>query len=420
MANTKRRKGYTDRNGNMFVPMNVEGGVWNEHFISTPKFVLIVSMIAGLIGIIYYLAAGHFGIIFSILLVVGYLFICLQLTRFVIFEEKFYYHMYKEMQEHEITTPSIFWDIASIKDTEDGAIMTYSDAKIGIIVKIERDTITGKTADFREIHYDAISDFYRELMTNRYSFVQLNVMEQAGKDPRLNELNKLVHKSTNPNINKLMEIEVGHIKNITHRSLYETDYFVFYTHDISKMDSIFGDITECIIKLLDGAYTGYHVLDSKEIVDLVKDQYGVNYFNATEASLLMFNNSAALKVPPFSIYGIIWKDGMEQKLKDVEKIRLQNLASSVLKEDKKQEGVSFKKTLYRKESENRIGIDFDELSTASIQQSKPSYNKYKDTARKMDKNGVSLDNENAKKPVDNKPEHIGGMKDNNDDEYIDF
>ena len=60
--------------------------------------------------------------------------------------------MYKQLKESEITTPAIFWDIASIKDTIDGAILTYSDAKIGILLRIERDTITGKPPEFKETH----------------------------------------------------------------------------------------------------------------------------------------------------------------------------------------------------------------------------------------------------------------------------
>ena len=155
MANTKRRAEYTDRNGNMFIPMNVEGGIWNEHFITTPKLICIVLIIISMFILITYLQSEAAKFTQYIIWIGIWAFISLQVLRFVVFEEKFYYKMYLELKEHAIASPSLFWDIASIKDTDEGAIMTYSDAKIGIMIKLERDTITGKNSDFKEIHYDA-------------------------------------------------------------------------------------------------------------------------------------------------------------------------------------------------------------------------------------------------------------------------
>lgn len=362
MANTKRRAEYTDRNGNMFIPMNVEGGIWNEHFITTPKLICIVLIIISIFIIITYLQSEAAKFTQYIIWIGIWAFISLQVLRFIVFEEKFYYKMYLELKEHAISSPSLFWDIASIKDTDEGAIMTYSDAKIGIMIKLERDTITGKNSDFKEIHYDAISDFYREVATIKYSFIQMNIMEQAGKDPRLHELSKLVYKSDNNNICKLMEMEVGYIKNITHYSLYESDYFLFYTQDLSKVDTIIGDASECIFRILDGAYIGYTILSSKEIVDFVKEEYGVNYFNSTDASLQMFDRNAANIATPFNVYGIIWNDGEDQELTNQEINKIRGITSDIIKETVDQNNVSFKKTIYRKNTKNKIGVDFSKLS----------------------------------------------------------
>ena len=132
--------------------------------------------------------------------------------------------------------------------------MTYSDAKLGVLVRLERDTITGKPPEFKETHYDAISDFYKHIMTSRYNFVQMNIMEQAGNDPRLDELDKLIYSSSNPNIRLLMERQIGYIKNITHHTLYESDYFLFYTSDLTKIDKIVDEVIDLIYTILDGGY----------------------------------------------------------------------------------------------------------------------------------------------------------------------
>lgn len=438
MANTKRRAEYTDRHGNMFMPMNVEGGVWNEHFITTPKLICIVLIFVSIFIIITYLNSLSASITQYVIWVGVWAFISVQILRFIVFEEKFYYRMYLELKEHEISSPALFWDIASIKDTDEGAILTFSDAKVGIMVKVDRDTITGKTAEFREIHYDAISDFYREVATTRYSFVQMNIMEQAGKDPRLDELSKLVDKSDNNNIRQLMRWQVGHIKNITHQSLYESDYFLFYTPDLSKVDSIIGDISECLFKLLDGAYVGYTILSNKDIVDFVKEEYGVNYFNSTEASLRMFDRNSANIIAPFSIAGILWSDGEEQELSNQEINKLRHITSDIIKETTDQRTISLKKTLYRKNTKNKMGVDFSKLSegpninmnsSQGQHRNKPVNKNTQQRQSNLNTQDNNMNNVNiSKKPVQNTMNNsvslnkapINNYGANDDEEYIDL
>lgn len=428
MANSKRRENFTDRNGNMLIPINVEGGNYNEHFLTTPKLVSILLLLLGLAYIIY--SCSHSSspsVVKWVVWLSIWLAIATVVTRFIIFEEKFYYRMYLDLKENEITTPAIFWDIASIKDTDEGAIITYSDAKIAVMVKVERDTITGKTPEFRETHYDAISDFYRDLMIQKYSFVQMNIMEQAGKDNRLNELSKIVYKSDNPNICKLMEMEVGHIKNITHASLYESDYFLIYTNDLTKMDSIISDVTEDIFKLLDGAYIGYQILSSKDIVDLLKEEFGVTYFNYTEASLLMYNNNKNSMVTPFNITGILWTDGENQTLNNREINKLRGITSSVIKETLKSSDVSLKKSIYRKEVKNKVGVDFSSLSETTVgTNSKTKNNIIKPSRNHNGNNGNNRNSGNNSDDISNNVEteklnlHDDIKTQDYDEEYIDL
>lgn len=362
MANTSRRRGYVDNTGKkMFIPMNVEGGIWNEHFITTPKFVCIVLIALAFVVILVTLGKeDRNSTVLSYAVYLGiWAFVSSLVLRFIVFEEKFYYKMYKELEQYETTSPALFWNISSIKDTEYGAIVTYSDARIGIFVRMQRDTITGKQDGFDEIHYDAFSDFYHDVVGNKYSFVQMNIMEQAGKDPRLSELSKLVNKNKNPSIQKLMELEVGYIKNITNRSLYESDYFLFYTTDMAKVDVIIDEISECCMELQNGAFTGFEILGSVGIVDLVKEIYAVNYFNATEASLMMFSNQSAGSMVPFMIDGIVWSDSNKQKLNNLERSKARRLTSLVIDGTQKVDDIALKKALYKKEDKNN-GIDLDD------------------------------------------------------------
>lgn len=360
MANSDRR--YIDNNGNQFMPMNVEGGSWDEHFINTKKLIFIGVILFGYMFIALHIGEATPPLSSCVLYLLLWTIISVYILRFIVFEERFYYRMYKVLNEYEYSTPAIFWDIASIRNTPDGAILTYSDTKIGILVKLERDTITGKHPDFKEVHYDAISDFYKELVSRKYKFVQLNVMERAGNDPRLEALDPLVHKSDNNNICKLMEKEIGYIKNITHNTLYESDYILIYTTDLTKVDGIINDAIDCIYKILDGAYIGYRILTSRDIIEFVKEQYGVKYFNYTQATLDMYKMAGTHTENPFTLSGIEFTDGKIQDLDSYDINKIKSLTSDILSGAKNIDDVSIRDAISKKKRKESDVVDFDNIS----------------------------------------------------------
>ena len=360
MANSSRR--YLDNNGNQFMPMNVEGGTWDENFISTKKLVVIGIILFSYILAIMSLIDKGAGFMswFICLLVITVA--SIYALRYIVFEERFYYKMYKVMRDYEISTPAIFWDIVSIRNSPDGAILTYSDARIGIVIRLERDTVTGKPDDFKETHYDAISDFYKELMKYKYSFIQMNVMETAGNDPRLDNLEPLIKKSDNANICKLMEREIGYIKNITNNTLYESDYIVIYTQDLSKFDTIISDVIDCAYKLLDGAYVSYRILDSNGIIELVKELYGVKFFDYTKATLDKAKIDGASTRQAFTLSGVVSDIGNLYNIDKAGTNEIFKMTSCVLDGTSSIDDISIIDALERQKNKNRFGVDIDTLS----------------------------------------------------------
>ena len=396
MANSSRR--YTDNKGYTFIPMNVEGGSWNENFMTTPKLVALGGSILSLVLIVAYLkgryASGSAYIIFVGAWVIAFSYI----LRYIIFEEKFYYSMYKNLKESEITTPALFWNIAAIKDTEDGALLTYADGKLGIVVKLERDTITGKTKEFKEDHYDAISDFYKEIVDRGYSFVQMNIMERAGNDPRLAELDKLIHKDDNPNIQNLMEKQIGYIKNITHRTLYESDYVIIYTSDLNRTEAIVNDSIDCIYKIFGGAFIGYRILSSRDIIEFVKEQYGVKYFNHSEAMLSMFRSTGTITKKPFNIVGLEFSDGETQEIGNKESNIITSITSGVINGTLDIATISIKQAVFSEKKEEKFsGVDFDSLAKGFEVEKEENVNKKFTINRKNDNPNNNIKNGSDKK-----------------------
>lgn len=327
MANSSRLN--KNRGDQMFIPMNIDGGVYEPGFFNSFRIgMFIVTLVASIVLLIV-TWDSFMTVLGKILCTLLILYIAQLIIRYIVLEEKYYYKMYKKMKEIEVTTPSVFWNIISIKETDEGAVLCYGDGKVGTIIRVDRDTIIGKNEEFIEMHYDAISDFYKELNNKGLSFVQANIMEHAGKDPRIKTLDDLVKKPDNKNMSKIIEAQVSFIKKITRATLFETEYFLIYVNGIKHGETIISDAIECIYKLLGGAYVSYSVLDTSEIVSLVKDEYGVKYFDMAEASNKIYKNMGANMGKTFELTGVRYTDGEVEEITKEGTNRLLNLTSYV-------------------------------------------------------------------------------------------
>lgn len=293
--NSKRLR--MNEQGRMFIPMNVEGGGYDENFFSTPKIITVGLLVLVLVILIATLASpeNRLSALGKVLAIVFYLFIASFVVRYVIFEERYYFKMYKKMLANQNPTTAVFWRIAAIRDTVRGGILRYSDGKYGAILKLERDSIIGKNSEFRESHFDALSDFYKEIVLRKLAFVQLNMMERADNDSRIPALDTLILNEPNANLRKVLQLELGYIKNRSRETLYETDYILVYTTKLERVDSLISDLQACASILLDGAYSGFEILGQREIIDLHKEIFGIGYFNLSEASINTFNEVGAKK-----------------------------------------------------------------------------------------------------------------------------
>lgn len=355
MANTSRR--FKDRGGQMFIPMNVDGGYFSDTgFINSAKVAIIVALGFGVLIAIVWIRELWIGTGVKIVLYLILIAIAQLIIRYYIFEEKYYYRMYNMMKQNRITDSDIFWSVASIKDTSEGAVIIYSDMKIGVIVKMERDTIVGRGEHFRETHFDAISDFYKSLNDKGYNFIQMNIMEQAGKDPRIAGLEDMVLKSDNANISMLMELQVGHIKNIARKTLYESDYYLIYTDKINKSDVIIEESIDCVYNLLNGAYISYRIIPIREVLELHKATYGIRYFDYNKATLRVYKTINIHVNKPFILKEVIFKDGKREEISQSKLNIINNLTSNINNINQQHLNEAIRRALGREDNKEGIGV----------------------------------------------------------------
>ena len=308
----------------LFVPMNVDGGIKEANFFNSFKMAVLICMSLGTLAFLVYVFDSNLGWILNTLAVIFILFIDFMLLRYCVFEEAYQSKMYKKMKKYEVTTANIFWNIANMRETEYGTVIVYSDLKVGVLIKLERDTVIGKPKEYRDIHYDAISDFYREMNIRNLNYIQLSLMESTGKDPRLNKLDEMVTKAEfNPNLAKLMEAYAGHTRNITRVTLFESDYILIYTDQPSRSDFIIQEAMDCCEKLSGSAFVECRILNKEEIIDMMRDIYDIKYFDYSSATLKIFDNEISnIQQNALEIIGLEFTDETVKELSKAEKLRL--------------------------------------------------------------------------------------------------
>ena len=329
--NSERRR--IDRQGRQFIPMNVEGGNYENKFISPMKMLVIIGTLITTFAFVPY-CVNNDGITIAgkVILLVLYFILMSVIYRYIVFEERYYYKMYKKMQSYSNPTSDVFWNITHIRHTMKGDMLMYSDGKVGVLFKPESGSMIGRDSSFRENHFDALSDFYKEVVNRGLNFVQLNMMEEAKNDNRIPYLEQLIASETNSNLKKLLEMELGHIKSITRATLYETDYFLIYTDKPERIDYLLDDVNDCAYTLLDGAYVGYDILDAAEIIRLHKEIFGVSYFDYNQATLNVFRELDIDKEPVLNIKRIHLKNGRSVELTDRDVSVIKNVASYIKNE----------------------------------------------------------------------------------------
>lgn len=324
--NSERRE--INKEGKMFIPMNMTGNTDNEHFINVFKLIVMGGLVFMTV-ILYGKLNNNATILGYVVITIIYLLFVQFIVRKLILEENYFFKMWNKTRAYENPTPSIFWNISSISHTKFGDIVIFSDMKIGCFVKLERDTIVGKVSDYAEHHFDAWSDFYREVNLRNLGLAQMNIMEPAGKDTRIDDLALLASHCENFAVRDLLEQEVGYIKEISRATLSESDYILLYDKSVTHLDTLINDVNDCITKLLEGAYAEAKILKEKEIYQLPKDTFNVEYFDGISAQINVYK-SANYKVKPVMIIDSIGFDDKSLiRLEDKERNIITKLASLI-------------------------------------------------------------------------------------------
>lgn len=306
MANSQRRR--LDSSGRTFMPMNMDISD-NDEFMTLPKVIIVFLVFASYIVWIMWGKNAGLSLFGWLLTFVILTFVDQLLLRYIVFQEKYYYKIWQRDRALGDPKASIFWNIASIRKTSSGDILVYSDMKLGCMLELEKDTIIGRESDNMEKHFDAWSEFYKQLHLLGFKYVQMNIMEPAGKDVRLDELADIASNAKNEGVRTVLEYATGYMKEISRATLNEKDYLLIYTTNTNKMNTLISDVMDIAGKLLDGAYASVRIMTASEIYQLPKELWNVGYFDGVEAQMDVYKHSGYVIKKPFKITRLATNSG---------------------------------------------------------------------------------------------------------------
>jgi hypothetical protein len=219
--------------------------------------------------------------------------ISIWLMRIFYFEEKKYKKSYQDMIAHNFQYASEnYWGIYEISN---GAmpICYLKNGQKALFVAFEKGIKVGNLEDKAYMHWEQITQAYRQMAIKGISCEHIDYMDSIGKDTRLENLMERLGQTTNADLRKLMLRSLDFQKQLLKDSYLTYDVFVFYY----KMDdNLFkSDILEILNTILEANYVRYYYLRLDDLRELAKTLYGIHEFSAIQACESVFANSAVHK-----------------------------------------------------------------------------------------------------------------------------
>jgi hypothetical protein len=193
------------------------------------------------------------------------------------------------------------------------------------------------------------------------------MMERADNDDRLDKLASKVASTSNQNMKKLLELQVGHLRNTTRNSLYESDYYLIYTDRAERFDNITRDVEDCLEYVLNGSYNGYYELDKRETIEVHKELIGVSYFDYNSATVNTFREFQIDDTPAVTIKRINLASGSVVDISKSDDALLRKIAKEI--DYGNSTDINVMKMLAQSKNNDyrlRSGIDLDKVSQTKI------------------------------------------------------
>lgn len=230
--------------------------------------------------------------------------------RFFALQEFYYSDVYeKNKARNNILSTTDIWNIFNI-DSFYPYICYYKNGYKGLFVRMERDTITGKSDDTVYQHYEALGDAYNLAHTLNMNIINIDYMDNVGKDPRLSELYDELDDVSNPAMHDMLLDIYDNLQEEMRINFSSFDIYVFMTRE--KEDTFIYNVQSVVSKMLGGNFITYKILDKNEIMGVCIALFNLENFSVTEACENALGDELNKGIVPIKVVHL--NTGTEEKL----------------------------------------------------------------------------------------------------------
>lgn len=278
----------------IMLPVNVEGLTDNEG-LSTKQAIVLFGLLGLLVIDILLFKDSKAGssVVFWILNITVYLLIAQLLVRKFVFDEDYKIAQVAQMDQYIRCAPALMWDVMAV-DSETN-VFQYSDGRVGVILGLEQATIVGREASYKNLHYDALSDFLRELNKSGVKWMHIDLMMNAKNDKRLSVLAETVNSCDIPAIKEKTTLHLGYMRSLEVRTLYEMEFYLVVANATMGAPKLLNIIDEALSCLDDAAYNSVVTLDRVAIEQLMAEMSVVDSFDADETMRQLAKKKQVIK-----------------------------------------------------------------------------------------------------------------------------
>lgn len=263
------------------------------------RFITGISVFLVTIFLVVLIMASDSSVIFKIFWSVVLILVSFFGVRFFVAQEGFFRETYVAQKETDYALdPEVFWGIYDVESNYPHFV-SYRNGRIGLFVLLERDAVVGKEAKEEFNHYTAHGDALKILGNADISVAILDIVEEVGKDARLDANLDALQNCSNPDIKQVLTDVFLNLRE--QMSLEYTTQEVFVFTYAGNQESFWDSVNKFISKITEGNYKSYKILNQNQIRELVSTIYNLNDFSVNEAMTKVFSSSEEKIVVPLRL-----------------------------------------------------------------------------------------------------------------------
>lgn len=270
--------------------------------------------------------------IFVKFLIVPIWYLVILLYRFIVFKEGKISDAYEQQKETDFQTPlTDIWNAYDIDDKHPYVVHYMNNYK-GIFIRFKKDVVQGKVDDIEFDHYNAITSAYQKAHDLGLTVVPIDYMDNVGNDPRLDKLYTNAERGSNPEIENMLLGVYSNLKNLMSQEFSSFDVVLLYMR--TTPDDLWFRVRQVLEEYSDANYKSFELLNSTQLLILVKELYNLEDFSIYEAEKQVLDTRASQVLRPILL---VSEDGQETKLNmTFEEEEIEKDLRRKAEEDKKQ------------------------------------------------------------------------------------